>query len=260
VVGIHFFNPAPVMPLVEIVPAITTDPGITERVTSLVAGGLLALLGLERRSVPGTLAALVGGALVYRGATGHCHGYAAMGINTNTDAGAGPAAPQEYFERGIHVAESMTINRSPWDLYRFWRDFQNLPQFMRHVESVRVMNDRKSHWVIRAPAGSTVEWDAEIINDEPNALIAWRSLANANVDNAGSVRFVPGPEGRGTVVRVVIDYIPPAGKLGQWVASLFGTDPEQQVREDLRRFKQLMETGEIPTTKGQPSGRRGGWR
>jgi uncharacterized membrane protein len=125
---------------------------------------------------------------------------------------------------------------------------------MKHVESVSVLDEKRSHWVVRGPAGSTVEWDAEIINDEPNALIAWRSLDNAEVDNAGSVRFVPGPEGRGTEVRVVLDYIPPAGRVGKWVARLFGEEPSQQIHEDLRRFKRLMETGEIPTIEGQPTG------
>jgi uncharacterized membrane protein len=179
--------------------------------------------------------------------------YEALGVNTAEDEQSG-ARPEDYFERGIHVEESMTVERSPWDLYSFWRNFENLAQFMKHVESVEVLDDKRSHWVVRAPAGTTVEWDAEIINEEPNSLIAWRSLGNANVDNAGSVRFVPGPEGRGTEVRVVIDYIPPAGRLGKWVAALFGKNPESQIREDLRRFKRLMETGEVPTVEGQPTG------
>jgi uncharacterized membrane protein len=127
---------------------------------------------------------------------------------------------------------------------------------MRHLEAVTVLDGNRSHWVAKAPAiaGGKVEWDAEIINDEPNALIAWRSLANADVDNTGSVRFVPAPSERGTEVKVVIDYIPPAGRLGSWVAKLFGEEPQQQIQEDLRRFKRLMETGEVPTTQGQPKG------
>ena len=225
----------------------------TERVVSTVAGGAIALAGLKMRSLPGLLLAAVGGGLVYRGVTGHCHMYDALGVNTAENEQAG-ARPEDYFERGIHVEESMTVERSPWDLYSFWRNFENLAQFMKHVESVKVLDEKRSHWVVRAPAGTTVEWDAEIINEEPNSLIAWRSLGNANVDNAGSVRFVPGPEGRGTEVRVVIDYIPPAGRLGKWVAALFGKNPESQIREDLRRFKRLMETGEVPTVEGQPTG------
>jgi uncharacterized membrane protein len=225
--------------------------GSTERWVSAIAGGAVAVAGIRSRSLLGLIGAAAGGALVYRGITGHCSTYAALGVNRADSEG---ASPHDYFERGIHVEEAMTVNRTPWDLYKFWRNFENLQTFMKHVESVKVIDDKRSHWVIQGPAGTRVEWDAEIINDEPNALIAWRSLGNANVDNAGSVRFVPGPEGRGTEVRVVIDYIPPAGRVGKWVASLFGQDPAAQIREDLRRFKRVLETGEVPTTEGQPRG------
>ena len=236
--------------------------GQTERAISAVAGGALALAGLRMKSLPGLLLAGLGGALVHRGVTGHCHGYAAFGVNTadeSADADAEGATPEQYFERGIHVEQAFTVERTPWDLYAHWRNFENLAGFMKHVESVTVIDEKKSHWVVRAPAGTTVEWDAEIINDEPNSLIAWRSLANANVDNAGSVRFVPGPEGRGTEVRVVIDYIPPAGRLGKWVAALFVKNPASQIREDLRRFKRKMESGEVPTVEGQPVGSCARW-
>jgi len=129
-------------------------------------------------------------------------------------------------DRGVHVRESIRLERPIDEVYRFWRRLENLPQFMTYLEQVTDLGNGLSHWVARGPAGLRVAWDAEIINDEPNALIAWRSLANANVDNAGSVRFVSGPAGRGTVVRVVIDYIPPAGRLGKWVANLFGTSAQ----------------------------------
>jgi uncharacterized membrane protein len=230
-----------------------------ERWLSAVGGGALALYGLKHGGLSGTLLALLGGPLIYRGVTGHCHGYAALGINTAQQGGQearGPARPQEYFERGIHVAASVTVNKDPAQLYAFWRRLDNLPRFMRHLESVTVKDQKTSHWVAKAPVGTSVSWDAEIINDEPDALIAWRSLGGATVDNAGSVRFVPGPDGRGTQVKVVLDYIPPAGQIGAAVAKLFGEDPQTQVQDDLRRFKQLMETGEIPTTQGQPSGRK----
>jgi uncharacterized membrane protein len=140
------------------------------------------------------------------------------------------------------------------ELYRYWRDFENLPRIMRHLKSVKKVDEKKSHWVVDAPMGRTVEWDAEIINDEPGSVIAWRSLAGAGVDNAGSVRFVPAPGNRGTEVRVNIDYIPPAGQVGAFVARLFGKNPKQEIQEDLRRFKQMMEAGEAPTTEGQPRG------
>jgi len=223
-----------------------------ERWLSAVGGGAVALYGLKRGGLGGAALTLFGGSLIYRGVTGHCHGYAALGINT---ADHGPAQPQQYFERGIHVEETVTVMKEPAELYAFWRKFDNLPRFMAHLRSVTVKDEKTSHWVAKAPAGWTVSWDAEVINDEPDALIAWRSLGGATVDNAGSVRFVPGPEGRGTEVKVVVDYIPPAGRLGSVVARLFGEEPHSQIREDLRHFKQVMEAGEVPTTEGQSSGR-----
>lgn len=166
----------------------------------------------------------------------------------------------------MRVAQSITINRSPEELYRFWRDFQNLPRFMKHLESVQVVSpqtgatmgearEERSHWVAKGPAGMRVEWDAAILEDHPNELISWRSLEGATVENAGSVRFERAPGGRGTVVRVKLQYAPPAGVIGATVAKLLGEDPEWQVKDDLRRFKQVMETGEIITTEGQSAGR-----
>ncbi|MDB6111746.1 MAG: Cyclase/dehydrase [Pedosphaera sp.] len=155
----------------------------------------------------------------------------------------------------IHVERSITINRSPEELYTFWHDFQRLPTFMNHLKAVEPSGDNRTHWVARGPAGTDVEWDAEVTNDEPNHLIAWRSVEGADVDNAGLVRFEPAPAGRGTVVKVQLDYRPPAGALGAKVAKLFGEAPEKQIHVDLHRFKQLMETGEIARTKGQPAGR-----
>ncbi|TMC89174.1 MAG: SRPBCC family protein, partial [Chloroflexi bacterium] len=139
--------------------------------------------------------------------------------------------------------------------YRFWRNFENLPRFMEHLKSVTVIDNKHSHWVARAPAGTSVEWDAEIINERENELIAWRSVGDATIGNAGSVHFTPAPGGRGTEVKVVLEYDPPAGRAGVIMARLFGEEPDQQVREDLRHFKEIMEAGEIPTTEGQPSGR-----
>ncbi len=126
---------------------------------------------------------------------------------------------------------------------------------MLHLQSVTVKDLTHSRWVANAPAGRTVAWDAEIINDKENELIAWRSVGNADIDNAGSVHFTPAPGGRGTVVKVVLEYVPPAGQAGKLVAKLFGEEPDTQVREDLRHFKEIMEAGEIPTTEGQSSGR-----
>lgn len=141
--------------------------------------------------------------------------------------------------------KTMTIEREPDQLYRFWHNFQNLPRFMKHLESVQVIDDKRSHWVAKAPAGTTVEWDAEITEDIPNQKISWRSLEGAQVENSGTVLFKPAPKGRGTEVSVSILYKPPAGIFGSKIAKLFGEEPGQQLKDDLYHFKQLMETGEI---------------
>ncbi|MGH7825597.1 MAG: SRPBCC family protein [Candidatus Binatia bacterium] len=159
-------------------------------------------------------------------------------------------------DRSIRVRKSITINHAPEDLYRFWHDFQNLPRFMKHLESVQETDEKRSHWVAKGPAGKKVEWDAEIRADQPNELIAWRSLEGADVENSGSVRFERAPGGRGTVIRLEMHYRPPGGVFGATIATFFGEEPRQQVEEDLRRFKQLMEAGDIITTEGQPAGRK----
>ncbi|MGN9806102.1 SRPBCC family protein [Micromonospora sp. L32] len=157
-------------------------------------------------------------------------------------------------ERLILMEVGVTVNRPASEAYRFWRDLENLPRFMAHLESVRADDLRRSHWTARGPAGRLVGWDAEIVEDRPNELIAWRSLPGAQVPNAGRVRFVPAPGDRGTEVRVELGYAPPAGRLGRAVAKLFGEEPEQQIRDDLRRFKQVLETGEVVRSDASPQG------
>jgi uncharacterized membrane protein len=141
--------------------------------------------------------------------------------------------------------KSVTINRSPEEVYQFWRNFQNLPRFMNHLESVQITNEKQSHWTARGPAGTTVEWDAEIIEDIPNQLIAWRSTEGSDIENSGSVRFAPAPGGRGTRVTAEIQYAPPGGAIGVGIAKLFGEEPKQQMKDDLYLFKQVIETGEV---------------
>lgn len=153
-----------------------------------------------------------------------------------------PAAKRRGF---IEVRESITINRPVSEVYSFWKNFENLPRFMEHLESVQVTGERRSRWRTRAPAGNKVEWEAEITEDRPNELIAWRALPGADVPNMGRVRFLPAPGGRGTEVQVELRYEPPGGKLAALIAKLFGEEPGQQVRSDLRRFKQVMEAGEV---------------
>jgi uncharacterized membrane protein len=158
-------------------------------------------------------------------------------------------------QRATPTVVTLTINRSREDLYESWRDVTNLPRWMKHLRSVEVRGDRRSHWVASGPAGSTVEWDAEITEDRPNELIAWRSIEGSALDHSGVVRFEPAPGNRGTMITVEMRYAPPAGMLGSAVAAWFGEDPPQSIKMDLRRFKQVMETGEVLTTEGQPAGR-----
>jgi len=143
------------------------------------------------------------------------------------------------------TTKSVVVNRQPGEVYAFWQDFTNFPRFMLHLDEVRDLGGGRSHWVAKGPGGMPVEWDAQTTQDRPNELIAWRSLPGADIDNEGSVRFERAPGGRGTLVRVNLRYDPPAGVLGKAVATLLNTEPGQQVSDDLRRFKQLMETGEV---------------
>jgi uncharacterized membrane protein len=158
-------------------------------------------------------------------------------------------------DRTVRIERVTTINRSVHDVYQFWRQFENFPKFMRHLESVEVLDGRRSRWRAKAPAGMTVEWEADLLEDRPDEWIAWQSVPGSTIENSGSVRFSPAPGARGTEVRVQLQYSPPAGSLGRGIAWLFGKEPDQQIHEDLHRFKQLMETGEIPLSDG-PSLRR----
>ncbi|MCL5745137.1 MAG: SRPBCC family protein [Acidobacteria bacterium] len=157
-----------------------------------------------------------------------------------------------------HITDTIIVNRSPEDLYSFWRDFRNLPQFMKYVRNVQAIDDRRSHWTAQAPGGRTIEWDAEIMREEPNHLISWHSVANARIETEGTVRFERAPGGRGTLVKMEMHHSVPGGVAGGTVAKLFSNVPRQMLHENLRRFKRLMETGEIPTVEGQPSGPRTG--
>jgi uncharacterized membrane protein len=156
----------------------------------------------------------------------------------------------------ILVEKTVTIDRPASELYSYWRDLTKLPTFMGHLKSVTNKNEAKtlSHWVANAPLNSRVEWDAEIIKDEPEHLIAWSALDNADIANCGFVRFQPATGNRGTQVKVVLEYQPPGGALTNAIAKIFGESPQEQIGDELNRFKQLMETGEIATTKGQPKG------
>ena len=216
------------------------QPGDLERWASVIGGGAMVLMGLQQRSLRGVLTALAGGGLVYQGAT-----------NKSTIKQVEEAVG---LDKAIRVEKTVTINRPASELYSFWHNFENLPRFMRHLESVTVLDGNRSHWVSKAPLDNRVEWDAEVVTDEPDHLIAWRSLDGADIENSGFVRFQPATGNRGTEVKVVMEYSPPGGALTAAIAKLFGEEPEQQIGDELARFKQLMEVGEIATTEGQPRG------
>jgi uncharacterized membrane protein len=220
---------------------------------SLAAGAIVAFEGLSRRSIPGLLMTGVGGALLLRGATRAPRLLAMLGLGE--ERGAHDVA--EFLdERGIEVSQAFLINRTPEELYAYWRDFENLPRIMTYLQDVQVEDERRSHWIAKAPlvADGRVEWDAEITRDQPNRLIAWHSLPDSQVDMVGEIRFRPALGDRGTEVHVRLRYVPPAGQLGHWLAKIFGKAPRRAIREDLRNFKRMMEVGELPTTTGQPRG------
>jgi uncharacterized membrane protein len=230
----------------------TADDGInvgkSERLVSAIAGAAVIALALRRKRLRGVLFPL-GGTLLSRAVTGRCAVNRALGRNSAKGDRVSPVARGE----GIKVERTITVNRPREEVYHFWRQLENLPRFMDHLESVTVLDEDRSHWVAKAPAGTKVEWDASILDEIENELIAWRSLPGSDIDNAGSVHFIPA--GDGTEVRVVLRYDPPAGRVGAAVAKLLGEEPEQQVEEDLRRFKQVMEAVETPARSRKPAKR-----
>lgn len=189
---------------------------------------------------------------MYRGISGHCYTYQALGIDTNDQPGNTIIPAQS----GTKVELSITVNRPIGELYSFWRDVENLPKIMHHLKSVESIDRKRSHWVAQGPMGVTIQWDAEVFNDREPELIAWRSLPDSQVDTTGSIRFKELANGQGTSVTVSLKYNPPGGKVGSAIAWLMGSDAEQQIEEDLRKFKSRLEAGEMPTIAGQSSGRR----
>jgi uncharacterized membrane protein len=173
-----------------------------------------------------------------------------------TGSRAGHSVPGVAGRADVYLERSIAVSQSPQECYRFWRSFENLPRFMRSLESVREVDERRSHWVARGPIGTRLEWTSEITADRPGEELAWRTLDDSGAAHAGSVRFEAAPADRGTIVRVSLHYSPLGGTLGAGLVRLLGHDPHSSIREDLRRFKQVIETGEIATTRGQPAGRR----
>lgn len=224
--------------------------GQWERMASVATGGALAVYGLSRLSLKGLGMAALGGGLIYRGTTGHCQLYEATGIDTaHHNSAIGVMAGH-----GVRVERSIAINRPRNEVFQQWANIAQLPQWMSHLESVEPVGEGRSRWVAQGPWGARVSWEAEEINRRDGELLAWRSIEGSQVATAGSVHFRDDPHG-GTVIHIELKYDPPAGKLGANIARLLGGDFGSRLDEDLRSFKALMESGEIPTTRGQSSGR-----
>jgi uncharacterized membrane protein len=207
-----------------------------EKLLTLLAGGSLIAYGLGTRSRKGAALAMLGGGMIW------------TGVRTGLGG-------ERATRMGFHLEKTVTVNKPAAELYNFWRKLDNLPKIMKHVELVAQLDEKRSHWVSKSPLGGTIEWDAEIVNDVPNQRIVWRSIENSGVSTSGSVEFCESSGSRGTEVHVAMQFNPPGGIATKALSKLFGEDPSKQLTEDLRRFKQLMETGEIATTEGQPSGR-----
>lgn len=220
-----------------------------ERWASILSGGAMAAAGLKKGRL-GVLHIATGAVLIQRGVTGRCRVYQALGVRT-APAPLNGAMP---YEIGVRVRSAVTVNRPRSEVFGYWRQLENLPQFMTHLESVQQTGDGRSHWVAQGPLGKSLAWDAEILNEAQDEIIAWRSLPGSQVDSAGSVRFKDAPGGRGTEIRVELQYNPPAGMVGAYAAKLFGRDAQHEIDHDLLRLKQFLESGEIATTQGQSVG------
>jgi uncharacterized membrane protein len=221
-----------------------TDLGQPERIASTAAGGMLLLYGLRNPTPVNLLLGVLGAGLIYQGTAGR-----------NVVESVRTGQPLIAEPRGLRVKKSMTVNRSPEEVYSFWRNLENLPRFMTHVRSVQRHGGGRSHWVVAGPRGTVIKWDAQITVDRPNEMIAWQTLPGSAVDHRGYVKFVPAAGRRGTEVHVALEYQPPGGQAGKLLGSLLGAITEQQIQEQIRNFKNILEAGEIPTIQGQTSGR-----
>ncbi|MBD1909994.1 MULTISPECIES: SRPBCC family protein [unclassified Leptolyngbya] len=217
------------------------EKGDVEKWASLIGGGVLALAGLRDRSLRGALLTLAGGSLAYHGATGD----KSLGDRIAETTG---------LSNQVRVEKSVTVfGKTPEELYSYWRNLENLPTFMYHVERIDVLSETRSRWVTSTPIKNGVTWEAEIVVDRPNELIVWASVEDSDIQNSGFVRFQSAPMNQGTEVKLVLEYSPPGGSITAAIAKLFGEEAEQRMGDELRRFKMLMEAGEIATIEGQPT-------
>jgi uncharacterized membrane protein len=243
-IGAHHANKVSALPPATGSSKINVGP--TERIFSVLGGVALAVLGFKKlEKASGKAMAVTGSFLVKRGVTGYCE------VNTLVDRDTAHRNTKAMEVRGVY-----TINKPKKEVYDFWRNLENLPRFMQHLEDVTIIDERRSSWKARIPGGvGTVSWEAILEEEGNNNFLAWSSLPGSTIDNAGEVRFKDAPGNRGTEVEAIISYRLPVGDVGSIAAKLFNPLVEKMVKEDLRRFKSLIETGEIPTIEGQPSGR-----
>lgn len=230
--------------------------GRGERWASVLAGSALAVYGLDRRDAAGALLALAGAALVHRGATARCPVYSALGVSTadashpasvrpgSTTVDESPTSRAAVFRASdaVKIERSIAVNRAPEELYAIWRNPENLPRFMDWLERVEPIDTWHARWIARGPGGTRIEWVAEVINDVPNSLLAWKSVEEADIKNAGSVHFRRTSDGLGTEVRIVLEWLPPGGRAGMIVARLLGTAPDHRIQQGLERFKAFAES------------------
>jgi uncharacterized membrane protein len=209
-----------------------------ERWVSLATAAALIAYGFSRRTLPAMALAIAAAPLAFRGASGL---WPRANGRTADDTRVALAGT-----RGIHVRESIRLEKPVTEVYRFWRNLENLPRFMTHLKQVTDLGDGRSHWEARGPADATIEWSAEIINEVENKVLGWRSLPGSDVITAGSVNFRPVRGDRSTQLSVHLQYEPPAGRAGAFLSRLLGRHPSSMIREDLRHLKQLLEAGEIP--------------
>ena len=230
-----------------------TNVGTVERWASMFGGGFLAGAGLKRGGVGGAVMGVAGAILLHRGATGHCNVYAATGVNTaSPDAAPRTAATARRAGGGVRLEASVTVNRMADELYAYWRDFTNAPNYMDRILSVRAQDEWRSVWTAEGPRGATIEWVSEVTDDEPGRRIAWRSLPGSDLPNRGAVEFTPGRLGE-TTVRHTLELDPPGGLVGEAIARLMHDWTEEMLHADLRRFKTLMEAGTVVGADGPVS-------
>lgn len=218
--------------------------GQSERWLSLAGGSALLVAGLRRGRGAGLLLAPVGAALLYRGLTGRSRLYEQLEMDTS-----------EEGSRGIEVRKSVTVNKEPMEVYEFWRELENLPRFMKHLEAVEKVGEKRSCWCVKMTPGPAIEWEAELTEDRPGEVIGWQTLPGSDVTHRGEVHFARAPGNRGTEVTVHLQYHPPVGAAGELFARLANAVTAQGIKEEIRNFKRLLEAGELPTVEGQPSGR-----